>query len=68
MVRAVQESCSRLSTIAQEYDGRLKVTHLDIDKAQVDRRAVRHHVGPTVLLFKRGKVQDQLLGYVPKTN
>ena len=62
--------CKRLQpiveAIAQEYDGRLKVAHLDIDKAQ--STAVRYGIMsvPTVLLFKGGKVQDQLLGYVPK--
>jgi thioredoxin 1 len=62
--------CKRLQpiveAIAQEYDGRLKVAHLDIDKAQ--SIAVRFGIMsvPTVLLFKGGKVQDQLLGYVPK--
>ncbi len=62
--------CKRLQpiveAIAQEFDGRLKVAHLDIDKAQ--STAVRYGIMsvPTVLLFKGGKVQDQLLGYVPK--
>ena len=62
--------CKRLQpiveAIAQEYDGRLKVAHLDIDKAQ--STAVRYGIMsvPTVLLFKGGKVQGQLLGYVPK--
>ncbi len=62
--------CKRLQpiveAIAQEYDGRLKVAHLDIDKAQ--STAVRYGIMsvPTVLLFKGRKVQDQLLGYVPK--
>ena len=62
--------CKRLQpiveAIAQEYDGRLKVAHLDIDKAQ--STAVRYGIMsvPTVLLFKGWKVQDQLLGYVPK--
>jgi len=62
--------CKRLQPIVEalalEYDGRLKVAHLDIDKAQAT--AVRYGIMsvPTVLLFKGGKVQDQLLGYVPK--
>jgi thioredoxin 1 len=62
--------CQRLQPIvealATEYDGRLKVAHLDIDKAQAT--AVRYGIMsvPTVLLFKGGKVLDQLLGYVPR--
>ena len=62
--------CKRLQPVvedlAREYDGRLKVAHLDIDKAQ--STAVRYGIMsvPTVLFFKGGKVLDQLLGYVPK--
>jgi thioredoxin 1 len=62
--------CKRLQPVVEalalEYDGRLKVAHLDIDKAQ--STAVRFGIMsvPTVLLFKGGKVLDQLLGYVPR--
>ena len=62
--------CKRLEPvvreIAGEYGGRLKVAHLDIDKSQAT--AVRFGIMsvPTVLFFKEGRVQDQLLGYVPK--
>ena len=62
--------CKRLQpiveAIAQEYDGRLKVAHLDIDKAQAT--AVEYGIlsVPTVLFFKEGKVRDQVMGYVPK--
>ena len=62
--------CKRLepivAEIASEYDGRLKVAHLDIDKAQAT--AVEYGIlsVPTVLFFKEGKVRDQVMGYVPK--
>ncbi|HKB07344.1 MAG TPA: thioredoxin [Candidatus Polarisedimenticolia bacterium] len=62
--------CKRLQpiveAIAVEYANRLRVAHLDIDKAQAT--AVKYGIMsvPTVLFFKGGKVQDQLLGYVPK--
>ena len=62
--------CKRLQpiveAIAVEYADRLRVAHLDIDKAQAT--AVKYGIMsvPTVLFFKGGKVQDQLLGYVPK--
>jgi len=62
--------CKRLQpiveAIAQEYDGRLKVAHLDIDKAQAT--AVKYGIMsvPTVLFFKAGQVRDQILGYAPK--
>ena len=62
--------CKRLQpiveAIAVEYADRLRVAHLDIDKAQAT--AVKYGIMsvPTVLFFKGGKVLDQLLGYVPK--
>ena len=62
--------CKRLQpiveAIAVEYADRLRVAHLDIDKAQAT--AVKYGIMsvPTVLFFKAGKVHDQLLGYAPK--
>jgi len=62
--------CKRLEpiveAIALEYADRLRVAHLDIDKAQAT--AVRYGIMsvPTVLFIKGGKVLDQLLGYVPR--
>ncbi len=62
--------CKRLApvveAIAGEYADRLKVAHLDIDKAQAT--AVKYGIMsvPTVLFFKEGKVLDQLLGFVPR--
>ena len=62
--------CKRLlpivEALAKDYDGRLKVAHLDVDKAQAT--AVRYGIMsvPTVLIFKAGKVQEQLPGYVPR--
>jgi len=52
--------------VAGEFAQRLKVAHLDIDKAQAT--AVKYGIMsvPTVLFFKGGKVLDQLLGYVPR--
>jgi len=62
--------CKRLEPIVealgQEYAGRLRVAHLDIDRAQAT--AVKYGIMsvPTVLFFKGGKVLDQVLGYVPR--
>ena len=62
--------CKRLEpiveAIALEYADRLRVAHLDIDKAQAT--AVRYGIMsvPTVLFIKGGRVLDQLLGYVPR--
>ena len=62
--------CKRLAPIveavAAEYGGRLKVAHVDVDRAQAI--AVRYGIlsVPTLLFFKFGQVRDQLMGYVPK--
>ena len=62
--------CKKLApvveAIAGEYADRLKVAHLDIDRAQAT--AVKYGIMsvPTVLFFKGGKVLDQLLGFVPR--
>lgn len=61
--------CKRLwpvvEAIAREYDGRLKVAHLDVDKAQ--STAVTYGIlsVPTILFFKGGQVRDQVMGYAP---
>ena len=52
--------------IAEEYRGKLKVTKLNIDEqrqvpARFDIAAI-----PTLLLFKGGKVVDQVVGLVNK--
>lgn len=62
--------CKRLTpvveAIAEEYAGRLKVAHLDIDRSQVT--AARYGVMsvPTLLFLKGGQVREQIMGYAPK--
>ncbi|MHB0949164.1 MAG: thioredoxin [Gemmatimonadaceae bacterium] len=55
-----------LDQIATEYDGKVKVTKLDVD-ANI-KTATRFNVRsiPTILFFKDGKVVDQIVGAVPK--
>ncbi|HEX5829330.1 MAG TPA: thioredoxin [Gemmatimonadaceae bacterium] len=55
-----------LDQLAEEYDGKAKVTKLDVD-ANI-RTATRFNVRsiPTVLFFKDGKLVDQVVGAVPK--
>ncbi|MBM3884929.1 MAG: thioredoxin [Gemmatimonadota bacterium] len=55
-----------LDQLAADYDGRVKVTKLDVDANQ--RTAARFQVRsiPTLLFFKDGKLVDQLIGAVPK--
>ncbi len=62
--------CKRLwpvvEALAKEYDGRLKVAHLDVDKAQTTAVTYGILSVPTILFFKGGQVQDQVMGYAPK--
>jgi len=52
--------------MAQEYSGRIRVTKMNVDDnpATPGRYGVRGI--PTLILFKGGKVVDQLVGAVPK--
>lgn len=56
-----------LDQLAQEYQGKVKITKLDVD--QNIRTASRFNVRsiPMLLFFKGGKVVDQIIGAVPKT-
>jgi thioredoxin 1 len=55
-----------MEQIATEYDGKVKVTKLDVD-ANI-KTATRFNVRsiPTILFFKDGKLVDQIVGAVPK--
>jgi len=52
--------------LAEEYDAKLKVGKLDVDVNQ--QTAIRYGVRsiPTVLLIKKGEVQETIIGAVPK--
>ena len=56
-----------LEQLSEEFDGRVKVTKLDVDANQ--RTAMRFQVRsiPTLLFFKDGKLVDQVIGAVPKS-
>jgi thioredoxin 1 len=55
-----------VEAIAGELAGKLKVGKLDVD--QNNKTAFDYHVQgiPTLLLFKGGKVEEQIVGYVSK--
>jgi thioredoxin 1 len=57
-----------IDTLATEYDGKAKVGKLDVDNNQ--QTAFRYQVRgiPALLLFKGGKVVDQRVGAVPKSD
>ena len=52
--------------VATQYQGKLKVMKMDVDKnaATPSRYGIRGI--PALLLFKDGKVADQIVGFVPK--
>ncbi len=52
--------------LSEEYDGRVKVGKLDVDSAQKTAGSFGIRSIPTLLLFKEGKVAEQIIGAVPK--
>ena len=52
--------------VAGEYEGKIKVMKMDVDRnaATPGRYGIRGI--PALLLFKDGKVAEQIVGYVPK--
>lgn len=52
--------------IAKQYQGKVKVAKMDVDKnmATPQRYGVRGI--PTLLIFKGGQVREQIVGFVPK--
>jgi len=62
--------CKALAPIVEEvatsYNGKVKVGKMDVDRnvATPQRYGIRGI--PTLLIFKGGKVQEQIVGYVPK--
>lgn len=57
-----------LDQLAVEFQGKARVTKLDVDANQ--KTAMRFQVRsiPTILFFKDGKVVDQVIGAVPKAH
>ncbi|MDE3057960.1 MAG: thioredoxin [Bacteroidota bacterium] len=52
--------------LANEYDGKLKVGKLDVDSNPAVSMQYGIRSIPTLLVFKGGKVVDQIIGAVPK--
>lgn len=52
--------------IAQEYEGKALVCHLDVDRAPNLAREYRVMSIPTIIFFKDGKPADSSIGAVPK--
>ena len=52
--------------IATEYSGKLKVGKVDVDSNQQTAMQFGIRSIPTLLIFKNGKVVEQIVGAVPK--
>lgn len=52
--------------IAKEYDGKIKVCKMDVDKNKNIPMQMGIRSIPALLLFKNGKLADQIIGAVPK--
>jgi thioredoxin 1 len=52
--------------IAGEYDGKLKIGKVDVDTQQAVAMKYGIRSIPTLLLFKDGKVVEQIIGAAPK--
>jgi thioredoxin 1 len=52
--------------IANEYDGKIKVGKVDVDSNPQTAMNYGIRSIPTLLIFKGGKMVDQIIGAVPK--
>ena len=56
-----------LIDLAQEYEGKLKITKLDVDENPSTAMAYGVMSIPTLLVFKNGKLVNQTVGARPKS-
>jgi thioredoxin 1 len=55
-----------LDELASDYQGRVKITKIDIDNYQNKMREYHVLNIPNFKIFKNGKVMDEIIGAVPK--
>ena len=55
-----------LDEIATEYDGRIKISKVNIDEEQALAAEYGVRAIPTLLLFKNGQVEEQVVGFKSK--
>src|SRR6201992_2615444 len=55
-----------VNQLAGEYEGRVKVTTVDIDESPANAQKFQIRGVPTLLMIKDGKVVGQQVGAVPK--
>lgn len=62
--RAIAPSLDELAT---QYKGQVKIAKVDVDESQQVAQQFGIRSIPTLLMFKGGKVVEQLVGAVPKS-
>ena len=55
-----------LEELATQYKGKVKIAKVDVDESQQVAQQFGIRSIPTLLLFKGGRVVDQLVGAMPK--
>ena len=55
-----------VAEVANQYNGKLKVFKMDVDSNSATPMRYGIRGIPALLLFKDGKVAEQIVGYVPK--
>lgn len=55
-----------IEELAEEFSGRLKITKLNVDENPTIPTQYGIRGIPTLIIFKEGKVFDQIIGAVPK--
>lgn len=57
-----------VEALAGDYEGKVKVAKLNVDENGQTAQAYGIRGIPTLLLFKSGEVQDQIVGNTPRDN
>jgi len=55
-----------MEELASQYEGKIKIAKLDVDKNQATAAKFNVMSIPTLLFFKNGQVVNQLMGAIPK--
>jgi thioredoxin 1 len=55
-----------VDAVAEEYNGKLRVMKMDVDKNNMTPGRYGIRGIPALLIFKGGKVAEQIVGFVPK--
>lgn len=55
-----------LQEIAEEFDGKIKVAKINIDKAPLTADKFKVEAIPSLILFKSGEVVEKIVGVQPK--